>query len=399
MTRMPTCWPPLRGGGGAAPTPPAIPRDVPRIFLTDTTLASRGLIVDKAFFPRVVSAPDVLRGLSLGGLPGLNGFVLTYMKPGAEQIFSALYDAPLLASWRYGLGRTAAFTSDFRGRWSASWLSWSQFPRLVGQLVRWIERPTGSQVLHPRIETAGGRAALTVDAYDSLGAFVNGLQIKGILLQPDGARTELPVAQTGPGRYEASFPAEELGDYVLTLSARTGDSQAELAPLTVGTSVAYSEEYRVQGVNAALLERLAAATGGRVIQSVDDEAGLSALLHREPGSAGTGNDEWRWFLLAAILLFLFDVAVRRLAAPRELFGRLLARLRSLRLLRGRAGRPGLTSADLAGIVARAREEERGRMKRRLSDVAREGKVDPDLAAYLYIARLRSSRAAKEENKK
>jgi hypothetical protein len=39
------------------------------------------------------------------------------------------------------------------------------------------------------------------------------------------------------------------------------------------------------------------------------------------------------------------------------------------------------------------------MKTRLSGIAREGKLDPDLAAYLYIARLRSSRAAREETKK
>ena len=39
------------------------------------------------------------------------------------------------------------------------------------------------------------------------------------------------------------------------------------------------------------------------------------------------------------------------------------------------------------------------MKTRLSGIAREGKIDPELAAYLYIARLRSSRAAKEEGKK
>jgi Ca-activated chloride channel family protein len=367
------------------------PRDVPRIFLTDTTLASRGLVVDKAFFPREVSAAEMLHGLSLDGLPGLGGFVLTYMKPGAEQSFSALYGAPLLASWRYGLGRTAAFTSDFAGRWSAEWLSWSQFPRFVGQLMRWIERPSDSEVLHPRSTTSGGRASVTVDAYDSLGAFVNGLEITGILLRPDGARVELAVPQTGPGLYEAAFPTEQLGDYLLTLAARSGTT--ELAPLTVGTSLAYSEEYRAQGTNAALLDRLATATGGRVIRSGDDESGLSALLHREPGSAGAGGEQWRLFLLAATLLVLLDVAVRRLAAPRELLGRVLARLRSLR------GRPSLSSADLAGLVARAREEERARMKKRLSGVAREGKVDPELAAYLYIARLRSSRAAKEEGKK
>jgi len=51
------------------------------------------------------------------------------------------------------------------------------------------------------------------------------------------------------------------------------------------------------------------------------------------------------------------------------------------------------------LAARAREEERTKTKRRVTEVAREGKLDPDLAAYLYVARLHSSRAAKEETKK
>ena len=106
---------------------------------------------------------------------------------------------PLLAAWRYGLGRTAAFTSDFSGRWSASWLAWDQFPRFAAQLVRWIERPTDSNVLHPRIDAGSGSARVTVDAYDSLGAFVNGLEIGGILISPGGARAEIRVPQSGTG--------------------------------------------------------------------------------------------------------------------------------------------------------------------------------------------------------
>ena len=369
------------------------PRDVPRIFLTDTTLASRGLLVEKSFLPREVSAAEVVRGLSPGAMPGLRGFVLTYMKNGAEEVLSALYDAPLLAAWRYGLGRTAAFTSDFSGRWGASWLAWDQFPRFAAQLVRWIERPADSSVLHPRIDAGGGIARVTVDAYDSLGAFVNGLEIGGILIRPGGGRAEVHVPQSGPGIYETTFPADEVGDYILTLSAHSGDT--ELAPLTIGANIAWSEEYRMPGVNSALLDRLAAATGGTVIQSGDDEQGLSVLLHREPDSAGADSDAGRFLLLASLSLFILDIAARRLAAPRELLGRITARLRTLRA--GRA-KPGLSFEDLTGMVARAREEERSKMKTRITGMAREGKLDPDLAAYLYIARLRSSRASKEEKK-
>ena len=149
--------------------------------MTETTLVTRGLLVEKSFLP----GWSRRRGEPAGNppadaCPALEGFVLTYMKPGAEMVLSALYDAPLLATWRYGLGRTAAFTSDLRGRWGAAWLlSWDQFPRFVSQLVRWLERPSGADVLHPRIDVANGKASIQVDAYDPVGAFVDGLVIDG----------------------------------------------------------------------------------------------------------------------------------------------------------------------------------------------------------------------------
>ncbi len=367
------------------------PRDVPRIFLTDTLLASRGLLVEKDFLPRPGSAGESIKGLDLGALPGLRGFVLTYMKPGAEQVLSALYGAPLLAEWRYGLGKTAAFTSDLSGRWSRAWLAWAQFPRFAAQLVRWLERPSDNTLLHPRIDIAGGRASLTVDAYDSLGAFADGLRVDAILMRPGGERAEIPVPQTGPGLYEAGFPADAPGDYVITLSARAGDTL--LAPLTIGASIPYSEEYRMRGGNEALLERLAAITGGRVISPADDAQGLAALLRREPGPAGTGGDAWRFLLLGTLLLFVLDIAARRLVMPRDFLRRLAAR-------RGPARKePTLSYDDLSGMVARAREEERAKLKRRVSGIAREGGLDPELAAYLYLARLRSRKAAREEAKR
>ena len=175
--------------------------------MTETTLVTRGLLVEKSFLPRLVSAGDSLRGIPVQTMPALDGFVLTYVKPGAEMVLSALYDAPLLATWRYGLGRTAAYTSDLRGRWGRGLLSWDQFPRFVSQLVRWLERPTGADVLHPRIEVAKGTASIQVDAYDPVGAFVDGLAINAIVLGPDGARSEIRVPQTAPGLYEAQFPA------------------------------------------------------------------------------------------------------------------------------------------------------------------------------------------------
>ena len=200
------------------------PRNVPRIFMTETILVSRGLLIEKRFLPAPGSGSEILKGVSMAAVPPLDGFVLTYAKDGAEKVLSALYDAPLLATWRYGLGKTAAFTSDFRGRWGKSWLAWDQFSRFVAQLVRWIERPSPDEILHPRLTVRGGQGSVVVDAYDGLGAFVNGLEIRGIVLGPAREREEMEVAQTGPGLYSGRFRAERVGDYTITLSARSGES-------------------------------------------------------------------------------------------------------------------------------------------------------------------------------
>ncbi len=366
------------------------PRDVPRIFMTETSLVSRGLLVEKVFFPRVISAGESLRGIDMSGMPALQGFVLSYAKQGAETILSALYDAPLLAAWRYGLGRTAAFTSDMRGRWGKSWMAWSQFPRFAAQLVRWLERPAGSEVLHPRIAVESGKAIVSVDAYDPAGSFIDGLSISGVVIGPDGDRTEIAVPQTGPGLYGAAFDAHRVGDYTVSLAASSGDSAP--LPFTFGLSIPYSDEYRMLGVNENLLASLSTQTGGRVVASAADQEGLRAILRREPGTAGTPDAAWRLLLLAGLILFFLDIVVRRIVIPEGLRGRIAARLRGLR------PEPGPSFEELAGMVKKAREEERQKLRQRILGMTREGSLNSDLAAYLYIARLRSKRAEKEEKK-
>ena len=377
-----------RWGGGRTYTTDD-PRDVPQIFMTETTLVTRGLLVEKSFFPRAVSAGESIRGISLEGMPSLSGFVLTYMKPGAEMVLSALYDAPLLAEWRYGLGRTAAFTSDFRGRWSRAWLGWDQFSRFVAQQVRWIERPSGGEFLHPRIDVSRGKASIAVDAYDSLGAFVNGLDLSGIVLGPEGERTEIKVSQVGPGLYEGGFDAGREGDYTVTLSAHAGD--VTLAPLSLAVSVPYSDEYRMLSVDTGLLGRISAATGGRVITSAEDEASIAELLRREPGRASGGSSAWRYMLLAGLVLFFLDIVVRRVVLPEGTRARLASLLKP-----SRQKPSALSYEELTGLVEKAHEEERKKLRHRISGISREEKIDPELAAYLYIARLRSKRAEKEK---
>ena len=43
--------------------------------------------------------------------------------------------APLLASWRYGKGKSVAFTSDLEGRWTRNWVPWDGLQGLWGRIL------------------------------------------------------------------------------------------------------------------------------------------------------------------------------------------------------------------------------------------------------------------------
>lgn len=220
---------------------------------------------------------------------------------------------------------------------------------------------------------------------------MNGLALEAVIIGPGDGREEVPIPQTGPGLYEGSFRADRVGDYVVTVSA------PDQAPRTLGVSRSYSDEYRIVGADARLLDRLAEATGGRRAGSADDDAAIAAILNREPGRTGTVGAAWWWLLAAALVLFALDVAARTLTlseAAREKLGR-LARGRVLLTWISRR-RPGFSYEELRSMVARAREQEKRKLRDRISEMASEGKVDPDLAAYLYIARLRRTKAEARE---
>jgi uncharacterized membrane protein len=377
------------------------PVAVPRIFVTETMLVSRGLIVEKRFLPQANTSSEILQGIPRAGIPPLDGFVLTYLKTGAEQSLGALYDAPLLASWRYGLGKAAAFTSDLKGRWAKAWIGWDGYSRFAAQLVRWIQRPSSYEVLKPRIALSSGKGDISVDAVDEVSAFVNGLDLRAVILGPGDERTETKLSQTAPGLYRGSFRAEKTGDYAVTIAS---PSRSDMAPRTMGLSLPYADEYRDIGVNTTLLSSLAAATGGKGLPlaskapgpstpATADEQAWQALFRRDSRGTAEESPLWPLLVLAALLSFFVDIAARKFTLPEGLRGRLEALL----LRMGR--REEYDYGDLARMVTTAREEEKRKLRTRISGMAVSGKIDPDLAAYLYIARMKGRTREKDAEKK
>src|SRR5262249_23595882 len=170
---------------------------------------------------------------------------------------------PLLAVQRYGLGRTAAFTSDLSARWGKDWLRWPPFGQFVAQLMRWVQRQSAMENFDVRVDVREGQALVQTDVYDAQERFVNHLDLNGSrVLTP--SRQPLPSAFTpiAPGRYQGRFPVQGNGEYVLSLVGKQNDKP--IGPKTVGLTLPYSAEYLGLDINYNLLNLLPERTWGRL---------------------------------------------------------------------------------------------------------------------------------------
>ena len=291
----------------------ADPRTIPAILTEETSLASRAYLVEEPTAPMLASPSPILAGIE--ALPSLSGYVATSLRQTAQTILVSHLGDPLLASWQYGLGRVVSFTSDASSHWAADWVAWDGFPVFWAQVV---EASIGNQVLSPldiQVDQSGEIATLTVDAMQTeaspagaLTHYYNNYQMEVSLVSPDGESAALSLAQTAPGRYQASFHPTQQGTYLLQVTG-TPLHPAE-PPLSgiAGWVMDYSPEYRSPGSDPAVLIQLIQAAGGRVASQAPAD-----IFTHDLTSPPSPQSIWTWLILAAAILLPFDIAVRRLA--------------------------------------------------------------------------------------
>ena len=152
---------------------------------------------------------------------------------------------------------------------------------------------------------------MSVDVLDRDDRFVNGLALAASVLDPSRDTRRVALEQIAPGRYRGEFPVPRAGRYYITLSGRDGEMQ--VGPKTFGLAVPYSPEYLDLGVNQALLRDIAGITGGRVLPL--SAASLSVVTAPAREAPGLHARVWWPFFLAALVLLVAEVAVRRVVLP------------------------------------------------------------------------------------
>ncbi|MBN1660228.1 MAG: VWA domain-containing protein [Anaerolineae bacterium] len=281
---------------------------VPDFFLKETVKAVGQYIVEEAFYPLPSAPGSMLRGLDVMALPPLFGYNGTTPKGTSRVILSTPRGDPLLATWQYGLGRAAVWTSDLKGQWASEWLGWPGFSRFAPQLVSWTMPAPAMEGIAAEAALSAEVVAIRVEATTDDGQPRNFLDISATLIGPDLETTRLSLPQTGAGRYQALASVSQPGTYLVRLEAR--DGAEVLGQQTLGLVIPYSPEYRAAGADRPFLNELARLTGGGPLAEP-----AAAFVHNLP-PVGHPREVWPSLLLAAALLFPLDVALRRLVLTR-----------------------------------------------------------------------------------
>lgn len=299
------------GGRFYFPSDPAL---LPSIFIKEAKTLRRSQLQKRTFTPNLLNDDPLLRDLN--AVPELHGYVLTSEKedPRATILLSAPLEEtelnesdvdPILAVWRYGLGTTAAWTSDLTDDWGRDWVKWNQFQQFVNQLVTRIARVKKQQHLRVYTYVNGNEGTVVVEDFHPEESLLD-MQVN--VTDGEDFQFSGQIQQIAPRRYQISVPLQGKARYQVQVSAR-GTNRKETA--YGGFIVSYSPEYLRFQSNPIVLEEIAEQTGGQTLDADLPPEELAARIFGRREEKKATRPVFDWFLMALACLIPLDVAVRR----------------------------------------------------------------------------------------
>lgn len=281
--------------------------EIPQFTLQEARSAGSQSVIRGAFRPIQVAPSPILAGIDPNTLPDLAGYDFAEAKPDAQVILTSDREDPVLAKWQYGLGRVVAWTADNGSDLAAPWASWDGFDDFWAAAVRWALPDPERRPLTVSTRRDGDDVVLTVAAAGENGDFADFLPTFASVKTADGKPVvSQEMTQTAPGEYTLRLPAPAAGAYAVEVrQERQSGSLVE----TAGITVPPSPETLPSSNGAALLQAIAARTGGQTLSLDDPGAVWNAPT---PGGSSLREHRAVWYIPVglALALFVVDVAVR-----------------------------------------------------------------------------------------
>lgn len=272
--------------------------DIPKIFAQEVFLGGDSYIQNGVFSLSVQQGHELTSGLFPNGWPALYGYISATPKTASSSVIvSGEKGDPVLTVWQYGLGRTAAWTSDVTGEWTGAFAGQDDYVQLWKRIVDYATGNAGMGEDSVNVVTVGERTEIDyqTDGYGSA------TEILVTVMDPDGAVSEEKLRATAPGKYTAEIATPQTGLYHFNIRrTENGEIQNYMA---TAAAVQFSDEYKFDVSADAYLKF--AQQYGRIITEQD------SVWTRLQTKAGESYPLTNWLLALAVCLFLIDVAVRR----------------------------------------------------------------------------------------
>lgn len=273
--------------------------DLPQIFAKETFLAGKEYINNRTFYPKQQDTSPILSGIE--SVAQLDGYIASVPKSRADILLKSDTDDPILATWQYGLGRTAAWTSDMNGQWSGEWLASEQGQDIFRNMISWVLRSRVAKEVHIDAEPMEEKSTVKVEMpYDETISNIN-----ASIFSSDNTSYDMELKPTAPGVYEGILDTNEQGAYIVNLDMEKTNGEKEI--LRSGFDIAYAQEYEIKehGQGKNLLTRMTDSTGGKILTSPEQ------VFQTQAQDVYIQKEISDLLLLLALFIFLIDIALRR----------------------------------------------------------------------------------------
>jgi Ca-activated chloride channel family protein len=283
--------------------------DLRRIFVSETRVAARSNLREGPAPVTAAADHPILAGIDVGALPPLGGFVEAKRRATADTaLVTQADDKPILASWRYGLGKVVALTTDLRGDWKGKWASFRGAGQALRQMVRFALRRQGSVGADVRAAVRDRSVEVTVDLADGAAEDASPpASVEAFAVGRDGKMrpVEAKLARIAPGRWAAR--GKMSGEPFVV--ARVRDPAGGLVGEAIGQFDGAAELADLGPDERAVAELARAGDG--VFKPEP------ALTLRDGGPRGRASlATWPFLLLFAAALVCADLWLRRLGKRR-----------------------------------------------------------------------------------
>ncbi len=269
---------------------------LPKIFTKETMMISGSYVQNRTFTPAVTDSTMT----DFSGFPVLDGYLASIEKPLATVSLCSDRGDPILAWWQYGAGRVVCWTSDIQGGWSGSFLNWEEAPAFFGGIISFV---LPVQERGGEAELEDGKLRFTAEADGEL--LSRAAKAETEILRPDGTRETVALTQVNARSFEGEADTAQAGAYAVHVSVRDQLGN-ELLTSDSGAVLSWSREYDLRTEDEGALAKISENTGGKTTE------GTTGLLDFPDTSARKRRDLTWVLALIAGLIFLFDVAQRRL---------------------------------------------------------------------------------------